>query len=126
MTLRIAKDAAERVLHEAADRATAGNTSAKWVALIDALSQECQRAPKTHVTFLGTAMLAKAVDLAADVFAIKSAAGTPGAYSARSLAHGVLVPNAASLGIDLGRSGREPLNNQPYFRHVRVTDDMVV
>lgn len=43
-------------------------------------------------------------------------------HSARSLAHGVLVPLAAELGFHMGATGREPLNNQPYFRMERLDD----
>jgi len=79
---------------------------------------------KTHITFLGTAMLAKALDLRADLFAIKPthAKGNEHAFSARTLCHSVLVPLAAELGISLGVTGREPLNNQPYFRMTRLDD----
>jgi hypothetical protein len=34
----------------------------------------------------------------------------------------VLVPLAAELGINIGVTGREPLNNQPYFRMTRLGD----
>jgi len=37
-----------------------------------------------------------------------------------------LVPLSAELGIDLGVSGREPLNNQPYFRMNTLGDDTPV
>ncbi len=46
--------------------------------------------------------------------------------TARGLAHGVLVPHAPHLDINLGVTGREPLNNQPYFRIKRVETDMPV
>lgn len=68
-------------------------------------------------------MLAKSVTRGVDVYIVKAREGSEGAYSARSLAHGVLVPFAVKHGIDLGASGREPLNNQPYFRIERVTHD---
>lgn len=61
-----------------------------------------------------------------DVFAVKVGAEGEGAYSARGLGHGVLVPLAAELGINLGVTGREPLNNQPYFRIKRVSENMPV
>jgi len=38
----------------------------------------------------------------------------------------VLVPLAAELGMSLGVTGREPLNNQPYFRMTRLDDDTPV
>jgi hypothetical protein len=80
--------------------------------------------PKTHIAMLGTALLAKATDPTVDVFALKVGAGTKGAYSARALAKDVLAANAPRLKIDLGVSGREPLNNQPYFRGTRIDDDL--
>jgi len=60
----------------------------------------------------------------ADLFAIKPehAADNPNAFSARTLCHSVLVPLAAELGISIGVTGREPLNNQPYFRMTRLDD----
>jgi hypothetical protein len=38
------------------------------------------------------------------------------------LCHSVLVPLSAELGFSLGVTGREPLNNQPYFRMTRLDD----
>jgi hypothetical protein len=38
----------------------------------------------------------------------------------------VLVPNAPELDINLGVTGREPLNNQPYFRILRVSRDIPI
>src|SRR6185312_9063721 len=52
----------------------------------------------------------------------KHAAGNLNAYSARTLCHSVLVPLAAELGVNIGVSGREPLNNQPYFRMTYLGD----
>jgi hypothetical protein len=73
---------------------------------------------------LGTAILAKSINSDVDLFAIKPthAVGNLSAYSARSLCHSVLVPLAAELGINIGVTGREPLNNQPYFRMTRLGD----
>src|ERR1700693_59468 len=48
------------------------------------------------------------------------------AYSARTLCHTVLVPLAAELGFNIGVTGREPLNNQPYLRMTRLGDDTPV
>ncbi|QEH81581.1 restriction endonuclease, SacI family [Sphingomonas sp. C8-2] len=60
-----------------------------------------------------------------DVFAVKKSSG-PRAYSARGLCHAILVPNAPELDISLGVTGREPLNNQPYFRIERLDRDAPV
>jgi hypothetical protein len=115
-------DKALRILQEEAALATTAPVSGEWVSRAQALAKECESAPKTHIAMLGTALLAKATNPAVDVFAIKAGAGTPGAYSARNLAKDVLAANAPRLGIDLGVSGREPLNNQPYFRSKTVHD----
>ena len=80
---------------------------------------------KTFIAMLGTALLAKATDDRVDPFALKTRA-FPTAYSARSLCKDVLVPCAVEAGIHLGTTGREPLNNQPFFRHERVGPDMAV
>lgn len=113
---------AASLLREEAGNATETQSDPAWVQLIEDLSSACNGTAKTHIAFLGTAILAKAVDLGVDAFAVKARSTSPGAYSARSLAHGVLVPIAAELGINLGVTGREPLNNQPYFRMVRIDD----
>jgi hypothetical protein len=96
-----------------------------WVAKVEELSRLCEEGvSKTHVAFLGTAMIAKGVDHRVDLYAIKPmhAKDNPYAYSARTLCHKVLVPLAAELGINLGVTGREPLNNQPYFRMNHLDD----
>ena len=124
--MKVNKTQAELVLKKEAELATAGNVSAGWVELMESFSEICQGASKTHIAFLGTAMLAKAVSREVDVFAVKAGAGGPGAYSARGLGHGVLVPHATGLGINLGVTGREPLNNQPYFQISRVSRDITV
>ncbi len=86
---------------------------------VERFSQLCATgAPKTHIAFLGTAILARAVSRHADLIHIKPrhAPDNPNAFSARSLCHSVLVPLAAELGFSIGVTGREPLNNMPYFR----------
>lgn len=101
----------------------------EWVRKGEELSTLCTAGgAATHIAFLMTAMLAKAVDDAVDLDAIKPkhAAGNPNAYSARTLCHGVVVPLAAELGVNIGVTGREPLNNQPYFRMVRLGDETPV
>lgn len=96
-----------------------------WAAKVEELSRLCAvGGAATHIAFLVTAMLAKSVDGSADLYAIKPthSGGNPNAFSARSLCHGVVVPLAAELGINIGVNGREPLNNQPYFRMTRLGD----
>jgi hypothetical protein len=122
----INKEAARRVLLEEAAKAAAGGADPAWEKHIEAFSQICEQTTRTHIAFLGTALLAKAVSLDADVFAVKARSKDPGAYSARGLGHGVLVPLAPQLGINLGVTGREPLNNQPYFQIMRVSRDIPI
>ena len=112
----------------AAFRAAAtGETPAdvEWSAKVEELSRLCEiGGSSTHIAFLVTSILAKAVDERVDLHAIKPthARGNPNAYSARSLCHGVVVPLAAELGVNIGVNGREPLNNQPYFRMTHLGD----
>lgn len=125
MALRIDKvRAAELVRAEAA--ATEGSiVDSTWARKVERLSELCDAGvSKTHLAFLGTAMIAKAMTRHADLFAIKPdhAGDNPNAFSARTLCHTVLVPLAAELGINIGVTGREPLNNQPYFRMTRLDD----
>ena len=124
-SLRVDKDKAADLLFREAARAAAGYVDPKWEALITGLSEACATTSRTHIAFLGTAILAKCCEPGVDVFAIKAEAG-PNAYSARGLCHGALVPNAPELDINLGVTGREPLNNQPYFRSLRVSREMTV
>ena len=74
---------------------------------------------KTCLVVLGTALLATATDDSVDALTLKSRAGNK-AYSARGLAHGVLVPASIDHRFDLRTTGREPLNNQPFFHSDRV------
>lgn len=80
---------------------------------------------RTNTPMLGTALLAKATDDRVSALALKSSAAH-NAYSARGLATKVLVPKCDAAGIDLRSSGREPLNNQPFFGADRVERDMRV
>ena len=65
-----------------------------WMRKVEHLSSLCQGKARTHIAFLGTAILAKAVDRRADLFAIKPehAPDNPNAFSARILSENVLVP----------------------------------
>lgn len=83
--------------------------------MVAQLSKACETAPKTHIAMLGTAILAKATEPGVNLRTLQVSSGGPGAYSARSLAQHVLAAMAPALSIDLGVTGREPLNNQPYF-----------
>ncbi|MFA5843680.1 MAG: restriction endonuclease, SacI family [Coriobacteriia bacterium] len=76
---------------------------------------------KTFTPFLGTALLAKAIDPHLDPLSIKEDYGAR-AYSARGLAHRVLVPRLIEEHIDIRNRGPEPLNNQPFFRYNHVSE----
>lgn len=80
---------------------------------------------KTFVAVLGTALLAKATNRKVDPFSLK-VRKLPTAYLARSLCKDVLVPCAVKARVHLGTTGREPFNNQPFFRHERIGPDMAV
>lgn len=100
-----------------------------WRGKIEHLSKLCEEGiSKTHIAFLGTSILARTIEPTADLIYIKPrlAPDNPNAYSARSLCHGVLVPISAELNFDIGVTGREPLNNQPYFRMSYLGDDTPV
>ena len=123
--MKIDKNNARAMLRAQASAIGATGVDADWRTKVERLSKLCEEGvSKTHIAFLGTVLLAKALDRNADLYAIKPklAAGNANAFSARSLCHGVLVPLAAELGINLGVTGREPLNNQPYFRMTRLGD----
>lgn len=123
--MKLSAKIATTVLRQEAERAATGPIDRQWEQRIERLSTLCaEGVSSTHIAFLGTSILAKAVAPEVDLFAIKPkhAAGNENAYSARSLCHSVLVPLAAELGINIGVTGREPLNNQPYFRMTRLGD----
>lgn len=124
--MKINSKEAKAVLLEEADLEASGGIEPTWQERIEAFSQICEGTSKTHIAFLGTALLAKSVNTACDAFSVKAGDDSEGAYSARGLAHGVLVPMAPKLDINLGVTGREPLNNQPYFRIKRVSRDIPV
>lgn len=121
--MKVDQLAAARIVREEANSPDAPNRV--WVEKIEELSRLCDESGvRTHIAFFGTAVLAKSVNKDVDVYAIKptGARKKASAYSARTLCHGVLVPLAAELGFSLGVTGREPLNNQPYFRMKRLND----
>jgi len=73
---------------------------------------------QTYVAAFGVALLAKASDDRVDVLTIKASVSET-AYSMRGVAK-VLTGRARHYGYDLGVSGPEPLNNQPWFGNDRV------
>ena len=82
--------------------------------------QVAEATSKTFLIALATGLLARATSAETDALVLKATADAPGAYGARSLAHDVLVPFIRAKGVDLRVRGREPLNNQPFFRYDRI------
>jgi hypothetical protein len=126
--VKVSHKVAEQIFRQEAKNAIEGNVDHNWVTIFEELSAACEISGRTHIAFVCTAILAKAVNIQADAHSVKAnpkgnAQIDERAYSARSLAHGVIVPVAIELRVDLGVSGREPLNNQPYFRMHRIDDD---
>lgn len=123
--MKINKKIAINIVREESHLADTGSVDDQWVRKIERLSTLCSEGQSfTHIAFLATAILAKSVARDVDLYAIKPkhSPDNPNAFSARSLCHDVLVPLAAELGFSLGVTGREPLNNQPYFRMTHLGD----
>jgi SacI restriction endonuclease. len=116
-----------QILEEEAEQIRTIKEGGYWVSVVERLSEESKDKNKTMIAALGTAMLAKATDLSVDVYALHVGEDREArTYSARALCKEVLAANANRLGIDLGVSGREPLNNQPFFRADRISADLRV
>lgn len=125
--MKIDHELARKILEDEARQARTITTTGKWVEKVSALGRECEKKHKTMIAMLGTAMLAKATDIRVDVFSLQVGKEKDvTTYSARSLCKEVLAAEANRLGIDLGVTGREPLNNQPFFGKSRVSRDMRV
>lgn len=119
------KALAEPLIREAATDDNVPNPD--WAAKVERLSDLVQyRVSMTCIAMLGTAILAKALRPSVNLFWFKPThvpdADKARSYSARTLCHSVLVPLSAEYGFSLGVSGREPLNNQPYFRMETLDD----
>lgn len=125
MGITINKEAARNILFAEATRSENDPGPTEWITRVTELVEACKNGNKTFIAALGTAILARATDPQVDVFALKSGISSVG-YSARSLCQHVLAENSLALSIDLGVSGREPLNNQPFFAEDRITDRLPV
>lgn len=77
---------------------------------------------KTWTPAFATLLLAKATDERIDTMSLKAVEDNPNAYSARGLCHKILVPAAVEHGFSIRNTGREPLNNQPFFRYLRIDE----
>jgi hypothetical protein len=119
--IRISQLAARQRLEEAFGWASSDRSVPPfWTAFA---RQTFQMASKTYTPALGTVLLARATDDRIDPLSIKAEYGR-NTYSLRTLGHEVLVPAARELGFSIRNTGREPLNNQPFFRydHMSVID----
>ena len=121
MGIRISQLAARQRLEEAFEWASSDRSVPPlWTGFA---RQTFQMASKTYTPVLGTVLLARATDARIDPLSIK-AEYRRNTYSLRTLGHEVLVPAARRLGFSIRNTGREPLNNQPFFRydHMSVID----
>lgn len=121
MGIKISQVAARQRLEEAFEWATSARpVPTGWT---EFARRTFQMASKTYTPALGTVLLARATDDRIDPLSIKTEYG-PNTYSLRTLGHEVLVPGARRLGFSIRNTGREPLNNQPFFRydHMSVID----
>lgn len=119
------KQVALRILEEEVEAAKSDAAPEAWIALIKKLEIACGGDNLTFFAALGTAMLAKATNPAIDVHALKSSVSERG-YSARTVCQHVLAAYAPKYGIDLGVTGREPLNNSPFYRESLISENLVV
>lgn len=121
MARRIDPQAAEQELRDACERAQSGVVDEQWVSLV---GEVWEFSSKTFVAALGTILLAKSVDDSVDVGTIKALEDSerPGTFSLRTLGHGILVPLSKELNFSLRTTGREPLNNQPFFRYAHLSE----
>lgn len=109
------------LLREVVEHADRASADPEWLAYVDRLTELCDEGiADTHIAFLGTELLAKTLNPSVDLYYVKPTKAPPEklatSYSARPLCENVLVPVAADVGINIGSSGAQPLNNQPYFR----------
>jgi hypothetical protein len=117
MGIRVDLKSARQRLIEAYDRARSDEPlPAEWLRVTEAIGV---LRSKTFTPALGTALLARSTDDRINALCLKEQAGNR-AYSARTVGHCVLVPFARQQRISLRATGREPLNNQPFFRYERV------
>lgn len=119
--MRVDQARARRILEEEASNVLQRLPgSLEWVERISELGRACEGASQTPIAVLGTAILSKATNLRIDPFSLQASDGKRG-YSARSIAQHVLAACAPRLEIDIGVTGKEPLNNQPFFSKPRVS-----
>lgn len=76
----------------------------------------------TWTPALATFLLAKATNDEIDTLSLKIDKENESSYSARGLCHGVIVPAAVAHGFSIRNTGREPMNNNPFFRYERIDE----
>lgn len=120
MPTKVDYEKAGSVLEDALERAMDEKTlPVQWVSLtrsVFALDS------KTWTPALATMLLAKSVNSQIDAMSLKVDPENENSYSARSLCHGVIVPAAIEHNFSIRNTGREPLNNQPFFRYMRIDE----
>lgn len=119
MALKIDLNLARTRLSHAVELAKAGEISPEWIAQVE---QVWDFSAKTYVSALGTTLLAKSTEPQIDPDSIKEQPGNPRSYSMRSLCHSVLVPDSYLHEFSIRTTGREPLNNQPFFRYLHLEE----
>ncbi|MFJ7286091.1 restriction endonuclease, SacI family [Pseudomonas sp. NPDC099000] len=126
MTIKIDHRIAKDVLfleYANTDSGVSDQLSVEWLSRVNHLSDLCPpRKSSTFIAALGTALLAKSVEPAVDVYCLLDRDGGENSYSARSLADNVWAKNRALLGIDLGANGPNPLNNTPFIGKGRIDE----
>lgn len=120
MPIKINYDAAQQVLLEALELARSD-------ARLPVIWKSHSRAvfgleAKTWTPAFATMLLAKATDDGIDTMSLKVEPSNPSSYSARGLCHKILVPAAVEHNFSIRNTGREPLNNQPFFRYDRIDE----
>lgn len=115
MGITIEKKKAQQVVKEAHFAALSyADSPNEWTELARTLRED--KAPRTYTAALGASLLARACTEEADPLSIKEKYSDR-SFSLRTLCHTVLVPASVELGFDIGATGREPINNQPFFRY---------
>ncbi|MEM7207576.1 MAG: restriction endonuclease, SacI family [Pseudomonadota bacterium] len=126
MTIKFDKTVAYQLLEALLDD-IGGSENQEWEERVKKLSYLCDEGnARTHIAFLGVQLLAKSLNPKVNLYYIKPTKAPEEhkerSYSARTLCEKVLVPFATKHDINLGVSGAEPLNNQPYFRMSYLDD----
>ena len=118
MPIKIDYAVAEQVLLESLSLARVGSSlPVEWVSHTKTVFG---LKSKTWTPALATLLLVKATYEQADALSIKVDPDNDNSYSLRSLGHNVIVPAALTHNFSIRNTGREPLNNQPFFRYDRI------